>query len=268
MSGSSIRTRAVVGMFIVAASFIPGKTEAQSRYTSARNATIDARNARSVRIEAQAGVLRVEGHSELTEVRVRGTARASRRDNLDDIKLIAERRGNEVFIKVDMPEHAQNGWFGRGHEMALDLVIEVPVSLPLDVDDGSGEAKFINTGAISLEDGSGEVEIRGAHGDVDVNDGSGEITIDGVEGSVRISDGSGEIIARNVTGNVVIREDGSGDIDVSGVGGMMRVEDDGSGSIDVDRIAGDFVVDSDGGGGIRYENVKGSVRIPDRKRRS
>jgi hypothetical protein len=267
MSGSTIRTRAVVGMFIVAASFIPGKTEAQSRYTSARNATVDARNARSVRIEAQSGTLRVEGQSGLSEVRVRGTARSSRREYLDDIKLTAERRGFEVFIRVEMPEHTRDGWFGRGNEMALDLVIEVPVSLPLDVDDGSGEASFINTGAISLEDGSGEVEIRGAHGDVDVTDGSGTLTIDGVEGNVRISDGSGEINARNVTGNLVIREDGSGDIDVSGVGGMMRVEDDGSGSIDVERIAGDFVVDNDGGGSIRYETVKGSVRIPERKRR-
>jgi hypothetical protein len=48
----------------------------------------------------------------------------------------------------------------------------------------------------------------------------------------------------------------------------MRVENDGSGNINADRIAGDFVVDHDGSGIIRYDTVKGSVRIPERKRRS
>jgi hypothetical protein len=260
---------AVTGLLVVTAVFIPRRSQAQD-YKSPRNADVSVAGAKSIRIEAGAGLLKVEGKAGLDQVHVRGTAKADRKNQLDDIKLIAERHGDEIFIKADMPNDRDGYFGGRGDwdNMALDLVIEVPVSLPLDVKDGSGEAEFNNTGALDLSDGSGEIWVRGAHGDVRIEDGSGNITIEGVEGAVRVSDGSGNIRGRNVTGNFVVEEDGSGDIDVSSVGGTMRVENDGSGNIDVDRVSGDFVVDHDGSGTIRYDTVKGSVNIPDRKRRS
>ena len=262
--------RYVAGLFIVTAAFIPIKSKAQDGYSEPRNATVDSRGARRARIEAGPGNLRVEGRAGINEVQIRGTARANQRGRLGDVKLIAERRGDEVFIKVDIPDDNREGWrmFGNGYpNMALDLVIEVPASLALDVDDGSGEAEFVNTGSLFLEDGSGEVKIRGTHGDVEVSDGSGNVTFESVDGSVRVSDGSGDIRARNITGDFIVLEDGSGNIVADGVGGTARVQNDGSGNIEVDGVAGDFVVDSDGSGGIRYDTVKGSVRIPNRKRR-
>ena len=269
MSHSPISIRAAAaGALIITAAFIPVRTEALEEYTSPRNATVDAHGARSATIDAEAGILKIEGQAGISEVRVRGTARASRESWLKDIKLIAERRGDVVFIKVDIPDHDGWGGWNDNNYRGLDLIIEVPTTLKLDVNDGSGEAEFRNTGAIDLEDGSGSIEIRDAHGDVRVRDGSGSILIDGVEGAVRVSDGSGEIDARNVTGNFTVEEDGSGSIDLAGIGGTVRVESDGSGNIDVDRVAGDFVVDSDGSGSIRYATVKGSVRIPDRGRRN
>ena len=269
MNQSPITIRAAVsGILIITAAFIPVRAEAFEDYTSPRNATVDTRGARSIEIDAAAGELRVEGKPGINEVRIRGTARSSRESRLKNIKLIAERRGDAVYIKADIPDNDNwGGWNGSDGYMALDLVIEVPTSLRLDVSDGSGEADFLNTGALDLEDGSGNIEIRGARGDVRIHDGSGNIIINGVEGAVRVSDGSGEIRANDVTGNFTVEEDGSGSIDVSGVGGTMRVESDGSGNIDVDRVAGDFVVDSDGSGSIRYATVKGEVRIPERRRR-
>ncbi len=269
MNQSAISARAAAaGLLIVTAAFIPARSQALEEYTSPRNATVDARGARSVNIDAAAGILRVEGQPGLGEVRVRGTARASRESWLKDVKLVAERRGDVVCIKVDIPNNDSgffDGW--NNSYRGLDLVIEVPTTLRLDVSDGSGEAEFKNTGAIDLEDGSGTIDIRGARGNVTIRDGSGSINIDGVEGAVKVTDGSGEIQARNVTGDFTVEEDGSGSIDVSGVGGTMRVESDGSGSIDVDRVAGDFVVNSDGSGSIRHATVKGSVKIPERRRR-
>jgi DUF4097 and DUF4098 domain-containing protein YvlB len=260
-------------LLIVAASFIPvRRIHALDGFTSPRNADIDTRGIRSIRIEGAAGILKVDGKSNISEVRVRGTARSSRRNHLDDIRLIAERRGDQIFIKADMPDiNGSNIWGvmrGEYNQMMLDLVIEVPVNLPLDVTDGSGEAEFNNTGALEVDDGSGELWVRGSHGNVRIRDGSGNVTVDGVQGSVTVDDGSGNIRATNITGNLTVEEDGSGDIDVSGIGGTMRVESDGSGNIDVDRVAGDFVVDNDGSGIIRYDTVKGSVRIPEKKRRS
>jgi hypothetical protein len=262
---------ALAVMLVITAAFVPARARAQG-YTAPRDAQVDAAGARVVQIEAAAGSLRVQGVAGLTQVRVRGTARASSRSLLPDIKLIAERRGNIVFIKADIPDnHNGRGLWdamrGGNWYRGLDLVIDVPITLPLDVTDGSGEAEFINVGAVSLTDGSGELTIRGARGNVEVNDGSGSVDINGVEGSVRIHDGSGEIRARNVTGDFIVEDDGSGNIDVSGVGGTMRVENDGSGNIDVDRVAGDFVVREGGSGTISYDTVKGNVSVPERRRR-
>ncbi|MDO8502455.1 MAG: hypothetical protein Q7S20_11500 [Gemmatimonadaceae bacterium] len=262
--------RALPGLLIVTAAFIPVRTEALELFTAPRNAEVDARGARSVRIEAAAGGLRVEGQSGLTKVRVRGSARSSRRGRLANIKLIAERRGDVVFIKANMPVTTIGFWNlmnGDNGRMELDLVIEVPTSIALDVSDGSGDAEFINTGPLVLHDGSGEINIRGSHGDVRVSDGSGNLVISGVEGNVVVDDGSGEIRASNVTGDFTVESDGSGNMDVSGVGGTMRVVSDGSGNIDVDRVGGDFVVDNGGSGTIRYDVVKGTVRVPERRRR-
>jgi hypothetical protein len=234
MTVPSVRLIAMSGVFVVAASFIPGKAQAQSRNEAPRNATVPVAGARVVRIDAGAGFLRVEGRDGLNEVRVRGTARVEGRGRLQDIRLIAERREGEVYIKADIPKNDTDDW-RDGSLLALDMIIEVPRTMRLDVEDTSGEASFFNTGALTLDDGSGAIEVRGMRGNLEIDDGSGEIQIDGI----RVRD----------------------------VSGTMRVGSDGSGNIDVDGIGGDFVVDSDGGGGIRYDTVKGRVSIPERMRR-
>ena len=271
-SRSILRT-GLSAAFIVTAAFIPVHrihASVVDDYTAPRDADVDARGARSIEVRAGAGSLRIEGKAGITQVQVRGTARASSRNRLADIKLIAERRGDVVYIKSDMPDDENHSFFNLGRDdwnMQLDLVIEVPQSIALDVEDGSGEAKFENVGPMNLTDGSGDLTIVGVKGDLEVEDGSGNMTIENVEGRVRVSDGSGEIRAKNVVGDFIVDEDGSGNIDVAGVGGSMRVEEDGSGGIDVDRIAGDFTVDHKGGGSIRSSGVRGKIDIPDRHRR-
>jgi DUF4097 and DUF4098 domain-containing protein YvlB len=263
--------RYLAAILVVTAAFIPVRAHALADVTSPRNADVDARGATSIRVSAGAGDLRIVGRPGITRVQVRGTARASSSSALSDIKLIAERRGDVVFIKTDIAEENET-FMGviRGNwnqNRQLDLVIEVPETMPLQVEDGSGESKFINVGPLNLVDGSGDLEIRGARGNVRVEDGSGDITIQNVEGSVHVSDGSGGISASNIVGDFTVDDDGSGDIDVSSVGGTMRVENDGSGNIDVERIAGDFIVDQKGSGSIRSTGVRGKIEIPERHRR-
>jgi hypothetical protein len=207
---------------------------------------VNASGATILRIDARAGNLRVTGRADLTEVRVRGTARASTRGLLEDIKLEAVRTGNEIHVRADIPDQ-RNNW--RWNEQALlDLVLEVPTALPLDIDDTSGDIVVESIAAkVRIEDNSGDIRTRET-------------------GDVWISDNSGGIDVRNVKGSVDIDEDSSGEIEVYDVSGSVHVGRDSSGSIDVSRVGGDFVVESDGSGSIDYDGVKGKVDIPSKDR--
>lgn len=253
------------------------KTADDCRFTADRNATIAVGRAAEAKIIARAGRLTVRGRPDLNEVRVRGKACASDQDVLDDIKLVAEVRGGEVFIEAKLPE--VGSWSSDARAL-LDLEIELPQSLMLDVEDGSGSIEIRSAAALRLKDGSGSVDIEAIAGDVFVQDGSGSITIDGAGGDVEIQDGSGSITVTDVAGSVGVR-DGSGGLSVSDVGRNVEVEDgaggmeisrvvgdvtvtrDGSGSISVDHVGGNFTVERDGSGGVHHEDVGGRVSVSD-----
>jgi len=269
-SGNTYR-KAAGWVGVVFAVLIPGVVRGQrADLTAPRNAVVNAAGARTIRIEAGAGFLHVNGRPGLTQVRVTGVAHASSQRILNEIKLLAERQGDVVVIKVETPDGSRSFWdlFHGDFVRSLDLTIDVPAGTPLDVSDGSGEATIKGTGPVEITDGSGDLDVRGVTGNVRITDGSGNITISGIDGDVSIDDGSGNIDADNVTGNFTIGEDGSGDVDVSGIGGTMRVVEKGSGGVRVHRVGGDFIVETKGSGGIEYGTVKGTVSIPDRKRRS
>jgi hypothetical protein len=225
---------------------VPVAGRAQN-YDEPRNATVPASGATLLKVDARAGQLRITGRADLTEVRVRGTARASSRSVLGDIRLEAVREGNEVHVRAILPE--RRNCCDWNEEALLDLVIEAPAKLAVDVDDTSGDMTIEGvTAKVRIEDSSGNIRVRDAGGDVWISDTSGGIDIRGVKGSVDID------------------EDSSGEIDVYDVTGSVHVGRDSSGSIGVSRVGGDFVVERDGSGSIDYDDVKGKVDIPRKDR--
>ncbi len=222
--------------------------------TAPREGSADAAGARSIRVLAKAGALKIRGVAGASAVTVKGTACASRAAGLDEIKLVVERRGDVVHVEAITPE-----W--NWGSAALDMDIDLPNSIPLDVDDGSGSTEVRDVAGLRITDGSGELTIDGVRGDVTVDDGSGSLQISNVGGAVTLTDGSGEIVVRQA-GSVLVKEDGSGSIRISDVRGNVVVRNDGSGSIDVRDVAGDFTVDDDGSGGIEHQGVRGQVKIP------
>ena len=234
-------------------------------YTAPRNATVDASGARSVAVEAAAGELRVEGKEGLRQVQITGTARSSSQQLLNQIKLIAERRGDVVFIKAEMPDESWRNNFDNTIA-TLDLVIQVPKGIDAEISDGSGDASISDVGSVEATDGSGDFSVIGAGGTVRVTDGSGNLRIENVGGDVRVSDGSGDINARNVTGSFIVESDGSGGIYATDVRGSVVVQSDGSGDVEATKVGKDFRVESKGTGDINYTEVSGQVNIPDRDR--
>ena len=217
-----------------------GRSSYRCDVTAWRAATLDVGDATRVRVRARAGSLRIEGRPGLGEIRASGTACAGSVVDLERVTLTARRVGTELVIETDTGD----GW-SDGRRRGLDLLVEVPDSLPLDVDDTSGGIEIYGVAAVELRDGAGSIDI------------------DRVAGDVRVVDGSGSIDIRAVRGTVVIEDDGSGSIDITDVGRDVIIEEDGSGGIAVAEVGGDFIVWQAGSGGVRHRGVRGRVDVPD-----
>jgi hypothetical protein len=227
--------------------------------TGSRAASADAAAVAKVVVTAGAGSLEIRGVAGAREVSGTGKACASSQSLLDAIELRVERHGDVLEVEAVMPKSYSNG------AARLDLVVEMPAHLALEVDDGSGELTITGVAALRLEDGSGEASVADIAGDVTITDGSGELRVERVGGTLRLEDGSGGIDVRGVGGDVIIEEDGSGGIEIAGVEGSVRIKDDGSGDIHVADVNGDLEVGDDGSGGVSYERIGGRVMVEDER---
>lgn len=232
----------------------------ECRYSGERQEVLRVDGADELRLEAEAGFLRVIGEPGLSEVVLDGTACASREEYLDEIELRTGRRGSSLIVDVELP----NIDWGWNRYARLDLTVRVPTEMALDIEDGSGSIEIEGAGETRVEDGSGSIEIEDLRGDLTLIDGSGSIDVRDIEGNLTVDeDGSGSMQITGVTGNVDIDEDGSGSITIRDVGGSVRIREDGSGSIRAVEVVGDFVVDRDGSGGISVDGIGGRIEIPD-----
>ncbi len=226
------------------------------KFDAPRRAETGADGVTQVKIIARAGSLEVLGQEGLAEVSVDGTAKAAEQEVLDQIELEVTRTGDEVLVKAILPED-QGTWTARG----LDLVVEVPAGVEVEIHDSSGSISLSSVAGAVIHDGSGKVVVHDLSGDLTVHDGSGSIEVHNVDGSVVLEDGSGSIDIHGA-GSVEIREDGSGSIEIEDVQGNVEIGVDGSGSIEAGNIGGDFTVHKDGSGSIEARGVRGEVHLP------
>lgn len=229
-------------------------------YREDRSATVPVEKAKDLVVHAGAGSLRIEGSSDLTEVRVRGTACAASENLVRDIQLKTGQKGDAVEVEAVLPQTA------FGNSPYLDMVIEVPRTLMVRVTDQSGNVQVEGVAGVTIVDGSGSMDLVEVTGDIRIRDESGDIEVRRSTGNVVIErDGSGSIRVAGLKGNLTVEVDDSGDISVEDVQGSVDIESDGSGSIDVRTVTGDFTVGRDGSGDIRYSGVDGSVRVPSKR---
>jgi hypothetical protein len=229
---------------LVATSFAAGMAQAAD-YEEMRDLSLNASGVSSLRIKAGGGSLEVRGVSQSDTIIVKALIQVEgeREDRArelvqSDLVLSLEREGQGARLDAYFDDH---GWvFGSDGNGRVALEVIVPTGISLSVDDGSGG-----------------MEIRNLAGDVRLNDGSGSITVIEVGGNVIIDDGSGSVSARDLGGDFAIN-DGSGSLSVSRVGGDVTI-DDGSGSIEVTDVTGDLTVVSDGSGALDIAGVEGTV---------
>lgn len=227
------------------------------RYAADRRGSIDTAGASRVEIMARAGELSVRP-ARTTTLSAGGRACASSQAFLDQTLLHVRRDGDVVRVHVQVPEEMK----GIGVFYAtLDLTVDVPAGLPVDVTDSSGDITLEGVQVATLRDSSGDIVARGLVGDVVIEDSSGDIRIEDSAGAVRVTDSSGDIVIRGAAA-VEIPIDSSGDIVVERVSRDVRIERDSSGDITIAGVGGNVEVLADGSGQLRVSGVKGTVRRP------
>jgi hypothetical protein len=231
--------------------------DADCRYGADRRASIDTAGASRVEIMARAGDLRVQPAGTATLV-ASGRACASHEAFLDQTLLHVRRDGDVVRVHVQVPEEMK----GIGLLYAtLDLTVDVPAGLPVDVTDSSGDMTLDGVRVATVRDSSGDIMARRLTGDLTIEDSSGDIRVEESTGTVRVTDSSGDIEIRGAAA-VHIPVDSSGDIVVARVARDVRIERDSSGDIAVSGVGGNVEVLADGSGQVRVSEVKGTVRLP------
>lgn len=231
-------------------------------YSAQRSASISASGVTTIRIRNGSGRLIIAGKQGAATISATGTARASSRDLLDKIKIAATRDGDVVTIE---PQYPENGWFSGGWcNCSINMTVEVPSNIRLDVHGGSGGAEIHDVGAMDVSSGSGGVRVERVGGALSLRTGSGGANVRDVHGDVTAQTGSGGLTIEHVTGSVNVERAGSGSVGLREVSGSAHVGSIGSGSLDVDGVGGDLVVEHKGSGSVHYASVRGKVDVPDR----
>jgi DUF4097 and DUF4098 domain-containing protein YvlB len=110
-------------------------------------------------------------------------------------------------------------------------------------------------GTLSIDTGSGGVQIASHSGQLLVDTGSGNVLVGSAKGETSIDTGSGDVIVKRFVGNGSI-DTGSGNVTVQKISAGRIAIDTGSGDVTLqDGVAGKVVTDT-GSGGVRVIAVE------------
>lgn len=249
-------------LVLVAVLCAPALQAWDCKYEKSIDQSLDLSGSERLAVQAAAGDLEIRGVAGQT-ARISGRICVSEEEWLDQAGVETE-SGRNAMIRVKLP-NSGDGWSWTGNNYAtLDLELEVPESLPLNVKDSSGDISIRNVAAVSVQDSSGDIEIEDVRGDVVASDSSGDIELSSIGGDVTVeNDSSGDIRGERIDGSVLVEKDSSGGIRFDDVGRDFIVERDSSGDIVARGVGGDFRVLRDGSGDIRFSDVQGEVETPD-----
>ena len=249
------------------------------RVTAERTGQHAVAGAKRIAISARAGDLKIRGRQGASQVSARGTACASDQRLLDLIRIELRLDGEVLRVNALMPDITADD-APHNAQASLDLVLDVPDNLPLELTDSSGDTEIDGIASLELTDSSGDLRISRVAGDLDIRDSSGDLWVDDVGKNVKLEDSSGDVSVEDVqgdvevtadgsgslefdrVGSVKIERDGSGDIRIANVKGNARIDSDGSGDVNVRDVAGSFTLGGKGSGDVHVAEIKGAVSIP------
>jgi hypothetical protein len=211
-------------------------------FEKVKDLSLSADGIEKLKIDCGSGFLKVTGNNSLRIIEVKAEIIVKGKNDEDaeeyirkNVVLTLEKKGSNAVLVSQFKNSIFTG------SRVIDLTVEVPKNINIDVDDGSGFMTIENIdGTIYVDDGSGDLTVEQIQGDVRIDDGSGTVDVNNVRGNVFVDDSSGTIDVQDVTGNVVV-DDGSGSIRIEGVGGDVHIKDDGSGSLSIRDVKGKVI---------------------------
>jgi DUF4097 and DUF4098 domain-containing protein YvlB len=225
--------------------------------------TLDLATASQLNIDARAGELKVTGNAHSSVAVIEATICTSQEEWADESWLKLE-SGETAIISVQDPRDSDSSWQDN-ENFSVDLAISFPAGLALSIRDSSGSLSVQGSGDLTIQDSSGDIDVRDIQGLINIEDSSGDIDLRQVEGDLVIEgDSSGNISGTDIRGSVLVKQDSSGNIRFQDVRDDFVVERDSSGNIVADTIGGDFRVLKDGSGSIQATNVTGEIDIPEK----
>ena len=234
------------------------------KYRQEIDETLNVSESDTLTIAAAAGDLEITGVSGTHVVRIRGTVCAAKEEWAEESRVNTS-GGRQAEVSVSLPDVESNWSWWRSRYVYLDLELEVPDGLALNVRDSSGDMEIENVASVRIKDSSGDIEVRDVTGSLVVEDSSGDIDVRDMTGDLTVeADSSGDIYGKDIQGTVLVMQDSSGDIRFRNIGQDFIVERESSGDISAIGVGGGFRVLKDGSGEIRSEDVAGEVVVPDK----
>jgi Putative adhesin len=231
-------------------------------FQAPRTAAIDLNGVRTIVINVGYHDLHLVG-SQTGAVKVEGRACASSATLLGSLQLTQRREGDRLILTEANDNNSWNSFgFFHEHYAYLDLHINVPANLPVELEVGSGDADVVGVSRLNANTHSGDLHVHGVNGRFDANVGSGDVDAADI-GEIHVgSVGSGDFKADRVRGDVQIGSIGSGDATLHTVGGSVDVGSVGSGDLRVNGVTRDLHVHSVGSGDVVHTGIAGRVDVP------
>ncbi|MDE2307188.1 MAG: DUF4097 family beta strand repeat protein [Xanthomonadaceae bacterium] len=234
---------------------------ASCRYEAPRHLQLDLAGVRAVQIDVHGHDLHVAGSVGARGLSLQGRACASEQAALDGLRVTQRREGNQLLIDLGGGSHFGFRLFG-GSYADLEVSVQLPASMPVTVDVGSGDADVSGVQQLQGMVGSGDLHARQISGAFTASVGSGDVNAQDVGSLALGSVGSGDATVEGVRGDARLGSIGSGDVVLRKVGGSVHADTLGSGDFSVSDVAGDFSLGAKGSGDVSHAGVKGKVDVP------
>ena len=233
----------------------------ECKFQSPRNGTLDLAGVRTIQIDIGRHNLHLVG-SQSGNVKIAGRACASSASMLAALRFTQRREGDRLILTAINNDSKTRNIFSMFDYAYLDLRVDVPNNLPIELGVGSGDADVVGVSQLKSSTGSGDLHVHGVNGRFDASVGSGDVDAADV-GEIHVGAiGSGDFKADRVRGDVRIASIGSGDATLRTIGGSVDVGTVGSGGLSVDGVSHDLHVHSVGSGDVEHKGVAGRVDVP------